>query len=778
MYISCNLIKKHLSNTNNIDWVRVWDKFTISSAEVEHVEELGKDIKGIVVAKILEAEKHPKKDKYTVCKVDVGNKVITIVTAATNVYQGMYVPCALPGGMIKGMEISVREIANIPSEGVMCSEKELGISDNHDGIMELSNTYEIGKEIKEYIPIEDVIVEIDNKSLTNRPDMWGHYGIAREIAAITDAKLEPLNLYHVANNLKDLDIEIVDKINCNRYSAIKIDNINKKESLMDMKVILYHCGMRSISLLVDLTNYIMLEMGQPLHAFDSSKIDKIIVKNVNDKKFITLDKVERNISNNNLMICNSKEALAVAGVMGGLESEVVDITTSIVLESANFDATNIRKTATELGLRTEASARYEKSLDPNMTDIAIRRFLKLLAEVDTNIVIASNLTDVYPNVISEKEVVLDKKYLTSYMGTILDDSKVIEILTSLEFKVRVDNDNYYVTVPTFRATKDITNKADIIEEIARIYGYNNLEPKPLKLDLNITNQDKYYQLQYQMKRLLAEKYNLNEVNSYLWYDSNFLNKLDIKKDNGVKVINKIEDNYLRDDLTLTLLQMANENIKYTNNFGIYEIGSVIKDNNEHKSLNIILVNNNKFLEEEYFKLKKIIKNIVSSYKNKNIEFKKDNISEEYFNNDLTLGVYVDNIRLGYISVVNKNVTNKINKKICLVAAELNVDEFVNIKKDNILYDEPSKYPNVTLDYTLILSKDINYDDVCIILNKLNNDLLINYELVNRYEDDNNRKYTVRFVIGSKEKTLTQEEIKNFFDSVIEILKENNISIVC
>jgi phenylalanyl-tRNA synthetase beta chain len=779
MYISCNLIKKHLTNTNNIDWVNVWDKFTISSAEVEHVAVVGNDIEKIVVAKILEVEKHPKKDKYTICKVDIGEKIITIVTAATNVYKNMVVPCALPGGKLKGMEIGVREIANIPSEGVMCSEKELGISDADEGIMTLSNDYEIGKDIKDYIPIDDVVVEIDNKSLTNRPDMWGHYGIAREIAAITEAKLLPLELYSITNNLKDLNIEVIDKENCNRYSGIKIDNITAKNSLMEMQVILYHCGMRSISLLVDLTNYIMLEMGQPLHAFDSEKIDKIVVRlSDNNTKFTTLDKVERNISNNNLMICNSSEALAIAGIMGGLKSEVSADTTSIVLEAANFDATSIRKTATELGLRTEASARYEKALDPNMTVTAILRFLKLLADVDSNITIASNLTDVYSNMIAEKQIVLDKKYLASYMGTVIEDGKVVEILNSLEFKVTVDEENYNVLVPTFRSTKDITNKADIIEEIARIYGYNNLEPKPLKLDLNIINQDKNYQLQYEIKRLLSEKYDLSEVHSYLWYDTNFLKRLDIIKNSCTKVVNKIEDNLLRDDLTMSLLQMASENIKYKNRFGIYEIGSVIRDNKENKTLNILLANENKLLENEYSTLKNIISNILAIFKNKRVDFKKEDGLLDYLNSSLTLGIYVDNKKMGYLSTINKNITNKINKKLCFVVAEINIDEFININKESILYNAPSKYPSVNLDYTLILNKETNYNEVCNILNKINNELLISYELINRYEDDNNRKYTIRFVIGSKEKTLTQEEIKLFFDRVINVLKENNIAIVC
>ena len=248
MYISSNCLKKYIKDSDSIDFNKVWNDFTIHSAEIDSIEEKGKDINNVVVAKIVSLSKHPTNEKYNVAKLDVGFSEITVVSSATNLYEGMYVPCALEGGSLKGLEkVTKVELGGVLSEGVLASEKELGISDSHLGVMDLSKEYKVGENIKEYIPIDDIIIEIDNKSLTNRPDMWGHYGIAREVAAITGKELMPLDIFDDITNTTPLNIKVEDKENCNRYSGLKISNITKKEATLDMKVMLYYCGMRSIS---------------------------------------------------------------------------------------------------------------------------------------------------------------------------------------------------------------------------------------------------------------------------------------------------------------------------------------------------------------------------------------------------------------------------------------------------------------------------------------------------------------------------------------------------
>ena len=529
MLISCNKLKSHIKNPEDIDWLNIWDTFTLRTAEVENVEVKGNKFDNVVIAKIVECTDHPDSDHMHVLKVDCGEtEPIQVVCGAPNVRVGLKTAYIKVGGHIDGAEIKARPLRGIVSNGMCCSGRELGISDNHDGIIELPDDFPVGEDIKKYLPIDDIIVEIDNKSLTNRPDLWGHYGIAREICAITNHELLPLDILEIANNKEDLSIVIKDDNLCYRYTGLKIENIKNNETPLDMQIFLYYVGMRSISLLVDLTNYLMMELGQPMHAFDARVVKNIEVGLANEgDTYTTLDGEKRKLSSDTLMIKNGNEYFGIAGVMGGLDSEILPDTTSVFIESACFNAASIRRSAARLGLRTEASARYEKSLDPNMTDLAIKRLAYLLKQQNPDMIIASNLTDVYPKVLKEGNIILDKKTLEIYMGRVLEDETVVSILEKLGFKVTVEKDYYDVVVPTFRATKDIKIKEDLIEEIARIYGLENFAPKPLKLDLTVKELETTYNEEYEVKRLLATKYDMHEVHSYIWYDTELLKELNI-----------------------------------------------------------------------------------------------------------------------------------------------------------------------------------------------------------------------------------------------------------
>lgn len=358
MKISCNILKKHIEKSEDIDFLSIWDKFTIRTAEVEGVEVKGNQFDGVVTAKIIECNDHPESKKLHILKVDTGKEILQIVCGAPNVRVGLISACIKIGGHIGDIEISKRPLVGVDSYGMMCSGKELGISDDHSGIIELPDNTPIGEDFKKLFPVEDIIVEIDNKSLTHRPDLWGHYGIAREIAAITGHKLIPLDLVENQTEGEKLKIKINNPDLCYRYVGTKIDNITNNITPVWMQIFLYYAGMRSIDLIVDLTNYLMLELGQPMHAFDSRVVKDIEVGLAEEgSAYTTLDGNERKLTNQDLMIKNGGKYFAVAGVMGGLDSEIVEDTNSIVLESACFEASTVRKTAIRLGLRTEASAR-------------------------------------------------------------------------------------------------------------------------------------------------------------------------------------------------------------------------------------------------------------------------------------------------------------------------------------------------------------------------------------------------------------------------------------
>lgn len=781
MYISSNRLKKYIKNSDKINWLSMWNSFTIHSAEIDGIEIKGKDINKVVVAQILELNPHKTNNKYNIVKLNVGNEILQVVSSATNLYVGMKVPCALIGGCLKGLsKVESINLDGEESNGVLASEKELGISDNHTGVMDLDKSYEIGRDIKEYIPIDDIVIEIDNKSLTNRPDMWGHYGIAREVCAITDSELLPLEL--IKENLltkeDKIKVTVLDDKNCNRYSCIKVSNIKEKSTDIEMKTFLYYCGMRSISLLVDLTNYLMLELGQPMHAFDSNKIDEVVVKNVGNEKrnFTTLDGIEREIPENTLMICNKDLPVAIAGIMGGLNSEIEEDTTSLILESANFDSTSIRKSAIALGLRTDASAHYEKSLDPNMTVTAIKRFLYLLKNYDNNISIDTGITDVYPNKIEEKVVELSKDMLRKYMGFVLDDDKVISILESLEFKVENKEDKYIITVPTFRATKDISMDRDIIEEIARIYGYDKLEVAPLKLDLVINNGEGKYELEYDIKKYIAEHSNYHEIHTYLWYQTNILNKYNINKENNVKLVNKNENNIIRDDLSWSLYEQCLENSKHTNKYGVFELGSMISREKEERVLSILDVCDKNTVEERYNKLKKIIYDVVKHIKNKEITYRKSEIEKDYLDNNYSIDILLDNKKIGYISLLKNTISKDCGKKTLIINAELWIENLYGSNIQKIIYEEPSKYPITNIDYTFILNKETKYEELDNVLKIYNHKYLLSYNLIDIYEDEK-KKVTITFVIGSKEKTLSKEDMLEFQENILNYIKDNNLEIV-
>ena len=777
MKISCNILKKHIKNSDDIDWLKVWDKFTIRTAEVEGIEIKGKNIDGLVIGQITKCEKHPESRKLHILTVDIGKEQLTVLCGAPNVALNQKVALIKVGGHIGDITITKKEIAGIESCGMCCAEDELGISDDHQGIMILPDSWEIGKDLKYYIPeMDDIIVEIDNKSLTNRPDLWGHYGIAREIAAITKHELIPLELTKVNNNKQDLSISIKDSQKCYRYSGIKIGNIENNQTPLWMKIFLYYAGMRSISLIVDLTNYLMLELGQPMHAFDARVVKNIEVGCAKDNDtFKTLDGVERKLTKDNLMIKNGNEYFGIAGVMGGLDSEILPDTKDLVLESANFEASNIRKTATALGLRTEASARYEKSLDPNLTITAIERFINLLQKENPNLEILSNLTDIYPNPLKPIKIKLYKQTINKYMDNPISDETIEEILKSLQFKVVAKKEYYEVEVPTFRATKDISIEADLIEEIARMYGYENFITEPLKLDLTFKEHENIYDNEYEVKRYLATKYNLNEVHSYIWYKSSLLKELNINKEN-VKLIAKSEDNILRDDLALSLLEMAKNNFKYQNSINIFEIGTEIKNNEDCRSLSIILGNEESQVELMYNKAKEIVYSLLKDLKNHEVTFTKSE-SYQYYISDYSLDINVSNNSIGQINIVHPKVVNQLSKKKAIVTINIDFKKYLAIPTNVIEYQEISKYPEVQLDYTIITGKENKYSELFTIINEFKSIIIKNYQLIDIYEDNYEKKYNIRYTIGANDRTLSQEDLADFKEKFIKHIKKNGFEII-
>ena len=406
-----------------------------------------------------------------------------------------------------------------------------------------------------------------------------------------------------------------------------------------------------------------------------------------------------------------------------------------------------------------------------MTDLAIKRLAYLLKKENPDMVIASNLTDVYQKKLEEEQIILDKKTLSIYMGRTLEDGVVKNILETLGFKVAIAPDYYDVTVPTFRATKDIKIKEDLIEEIARIYGLENFIPKPLKLDLTITEHETIYNQEYEVKYLLASKYDMHEVHSYVWYDTETLKELNIEKKN-VSLLGKEVNNILRDDLSLSLMNIVSLNFKNYSKFGIFEIGTVIKNNENKRVLSIILADNEKNLETIYNKAKSIVKYLFKVLKNKEVTFT-NNVNEfNYYDDALGKIINVDNSKIGVLNVLNKSCTNKLSKKKAVVTVDIDFDKYVKLNKEDVLSKEISKYPEVELDYTIILENK-KYEDLDKVLKSFFSKLVKSYRLVEVYEN----KYLIRYTLGSDTKTLEQKELQTFKERFIEHIKANGLKIL-
>lgn len=784
MFLSMNWICDFVDLTG-LDKVKLINQFSLSTAEVENeIFFKGSDLSGVVVAEIKSVENHPDSKKLHLLKVDAGEAELTdVVCGAPNVRVGMKTAFAKVGAKIGEIEIAPRALAGYTSYGMCCSEKEIGISDDNSGIMEITDDVANGTDLKDVYQIDDIIFEVDNKSLTNRPDLWGHYGIAREFAALAGRALKPIETVDLSayDNLPKVDMKIEDSL-CQRYSCMQVENITTSVSPVNMRIRLYYCGMRAINFLADLTNYLMLEMGQPMHAFDSRKVGKIRIKRF-DKPFTftTLDGVDRNVDENTLMICNDNTPVAIAGIMGGLDSEIVEDTTTLTLESATFDAASIRKSSVRLAHRTDASMRYEKCLDPEMTDTAIGRFLKLLQDIDNGVKVVSALTDEYAYHYDHIILSFDKAFVDRYTGIEIANDTIIKTLISLGFDASVSDDNFSVSVPSWRATKDVTMKADIIEEITRIYGYDNFDIHTTRSPLYPVRPAVEKTVEDKIKDLLVKRFSLHELHSYLWAYNDELKALGMDVDGEIKLANASNPNIetIRKSIIPTQLCQVKVNTSYAPDFGIFEIGRVVSavdENNlcvEKKKLAVTLYSKQSSVAESYMKLREIIEVMVDDLKHKEITFAKKKAQYSYQHPRNLNTILCDGIEIGEIGIVHPVVSKKIDKKASIVFAEIDVTALADIKNASIQYEEPSKFPGIELDLSFVANAFAPIKEAIL---KENSPLIKKIEVTDVYEDNDSKSITTRLTFAHPEKTLKREEVQEIADRVISALKNQGIDL--
>jgi len=789
MYISMNWIKDFV-NLDGIETEELIKKFNLTTAEIEGYEVKGSDTTGVIFARIEEVENHPNSDHLHILKVNTGTELLQIVCGAPNVRTGMTVCLAPIGSKVQGHKMGKAKLAGIESYGMCCSEEELGIGSDNSGIMDIDFDVKLGADIKTVFPIDDVVFEVDNKSLTNRPDLWGHYGIAREFSAMFNRELKPLCVKNLNKyeNLNKLNIEVNDE-NCYRYSSMAVKNITRKLSSQEIKIRLNYCRMRDLNLLTDLTNYLMLELGQPMHAFDNEIVNGIHVnKATNGTKLLTLEGEEHEIPENATIICDlNNQPVAIAGIKGGKLSGITENTTSLLLESACFDCKSIRTTSTKIGLKTDASQRYEKSLDPELTKLSIARFIKILKDLDSNIIVNSKFTDVYNKKYPKIEIEITSDFISKRIGLTLNNEKILNILNKLGFVAKEENNIIKVNVPSYRATKDISLREDLVEEIARSYGYDNITPTPIYMEVKSNEQNTKHTNEYNTKFLLAEKYSMNEVHSYLWNYESFNNSIGLQTKSYLSLVDSSNagQSGIRSELAPTLLKFVEENKANYNDIKIFEVGKVadgIDANNlaiEKNKLAIVLASQKSTQEEIYFKLKEILLDIAVNIYGVNVKIGVKESIPSYYHPTNSTSVISNNNNVGTFGLLHPAIKNNLDKKLNIGILEIDLDLLSDGEPNVFKFNRISKYQDVNIDYSLMIPKNMSYEKVKEHLDLFKCKLKWSYNLIDTYESEdlgNYKSWTFKFNIYSMDKTLSSKDIEIFNMRILSHMEEIGITI--
>jgi phenylalanyl-tRNA synthetase beta chain len=784
MKISVNWLKDYV-NLDGISTAEIADKLTQITCEVEACEHKGSNLNSVVAGKVLTCEAHPKSGHLRLLTVDIGKlKPLHIVCGAANARAGITVAVATVGTKLpNGLEIQRSEIRGEESRGMCCSGAELEISADNDGILELPDTAAAGQPITDVMPeICDDILDIDNKSITNRPDLWGHYGIARELSVIFGRKFKAVKTDSLAeyDDLPKLSIKI-ENDNCLSYSAMKVADVGGVASPILLQNRLFYCGHSSHGFLVDITNYVMLCFGNPVHAFDARTVGKISVGGIPaGQKFTTLKDNEIIADKDMLFIKSDGRPVALAGIMGGKNSEIKPDTKDAVFEVATFDSSCIRRTGVKVGIRSDASMRYEKALDPETNFLAMSEILRLIAKYEKDAKILSAFTRVVGRKaeIPVTKITLKKSYLENFVGVsfntkptdknrrAFDYKAMTKVLSGLGFSPKITKEEISVTVPSYRMWKDISTKADICEEIIRFYGYNNIAALAPAVPIKPIVKDKNAAAIDTIKNLLANKFGFSEVHTNIWYDTKAAKALNVDLVSHLTVINSFNknDDKIRSEILTSMLSAVLIN-KTQKEIRLFEIGSAVpalKDNlaAEEKHLGIVAAN--------YEKLAAYVKDIFNilgcelSYKVgecKNIKFHPKNNAV----------IFIQGAAVGEIGVIHpKILAGYAGCEINLSACDFNA-----IK--TCIAPTLSKFPKTEFDFTFIWNGI--YADLENIFAAYKNPYIMGYALKDIYnESKNENKYTITVTIGSYEKTLTGGEISAQHKEIIKYAEQNGVKL--
>lgn len=773
----------------DIDTQEFADMMTMTGSKVEKVDFFGKETNGVEVCKILEIEQHPDADRLKVTKVEVANgEVLQIVTNATNINVGDFVPVARIGAVLPGdFKIKKGKLRGVLSEGMFCGAEELTIPaafvEDHkkDGIyiLDHQDSFELGMDVREALGINDALIEFEITS--NRPDCRSIIGIARE-AAVTLGK----ELKYPEITVKGSDEEMAFEIDiqtdlCKRYCGKVVKDVKVGPSPYWMQRKLIEAGMRPISNIVDITNYVMLELGQPLHAFDLEdiKYNKMTVKLAKEgEKFTTLDGVERTLTSDMLVIGNQDKTLDLAGIMGGENSEIKDTTNAIFIEGASFAKENIRATSKKLGLRTEASSRFEKGIDINLTEAAVNRACQLIEELGCGTVL-NGMLDYYPQKEEVQKITVNPVRINKLLGVNVAMDQFINILESLEFKCNlVSSEVLELEVPTFRL--DITEDADILEEIARIYGYENIPAANLEGNATAgvkTDKQKFVD----NVKAASIACGLNEILTYSFVSPRGVDKINLcsddEKRNFVKIMNPLgeETSVMRTTLIPNMLDVISTNVSHkVEEVSAFECGNTFTPQEglpvESKKYCVGMYGK----EVDFFVLKGVIEAMLNNVGLKGYEIEPETTNLTFHPGRCAKIVY-NNIYIGTFGELHPDVIENYNLGQRVYVAEINIDlvfENLSLTKS---YNPLPKYPSTSRDIALIVKDEVFVKQIEDIIKANGGGLVESYKLFDVYKgaqiEEGHKSIAYSITYRSKDKTLTDEDVAKVHDKILSELSE-------
>ena len=808
MKISYNWLKNYIDTDLTPDEVaKILTNTGLEVENVEHFESVKGGLEGLVIGKVTSCKKHPDADKLSITTVDVGGEYeLPIVCGAPNVAEGQKVVVATVGTKLYfgNDEVTIKKskIRGEVSEGMICAEDEIGLGTSHDGIMVLSKDVEIGTLAKDYFNVEtDTVFEIG--ITPNRIDGASHIGVARDLVAFlnqskkTELKKPSVEGFKVDNVSLPIDIVIENTEACPRYTGVTVSKVKVASSPQWLQNRLKAIGLNPINNLVDISNYVLHETGQPLHFFDADQIagKKVVIKTLNEgTPFLTLDEKERKLSSEDLMICNANEGMCIAGVFGGIQSGVTEKTKNVFIESAHFNSVYIRKTGKRHDLHTDASFRFERGSDPNITVYALKRAALLIKEIAGG-EISSEIVDVYPEPVNNYKVDLTFRNLKRLIGKEIEVEKVKNILKSLDIHIVAENKDYLsLEVPTYRV--DVQREVDVIEEILRIYGYNNVEiSEHVNSALSYSPKPDKEKIQNTISDILSAN-GFNEIMCNSLTKADYYTNLETFTPAAlVKIFNplSVDLNAMRQ----TLLFGGLESVVYNRNrknpdLKLYEFGNCyqlkksesenpLNKYNEKQHLALFITGDKTpeswILKQEptsFYTLKSFVENILNR-----VGIQLNNVEMEYFSNDIFsegLSYKMDKNLMVDFGIVHKKILKNFDIDVPVYYAEFNWNYVLKLSSRNVIrYSEIPKYPEVRRDLALLINKEVQFAAIKDLAYKTERKLLKHVSLFDVFEGEklgaDKKSYAVSFILQDENKTLTDKQIDKIMSSFIRVFEQ-------